>query len=278
MPAPAHSFHSPAAHTWILLYSNTRVGVKVPLSFTGGHETEDQMQSQRPEQRNAVDVAVEELAAQREEGAVQDEEEERAVEVRIVHYVRRGCGERVEDRECLYKYNEGTRVSNDASGPDSRRRMEPVGFLFPDLGSYMSEIDSQFLQQRRLALIPFSPKRGEPPCSQPALFAHAPTNGRAAAEGSSGGVANADAISWICCCWVGRGTVPAVGGLGGRGVPGDLPGRAVGGWIELQILRRGARGGCGVVAWVVVLGHGWPGRGGCCAQGAVMIRDAVEDL
>ncbi len=126
----------------------------------------------------------------------------------------------------------------------------------------MLEIDPQFLEQRRLAFITFRPKRGEPPCPQSALFAHATADGRAGTEGRPRGAADTDPIAWVCCrCWVGGGTVPAVGGLGGCGVTGDVAGRTVGGWVELQVLRRGARGGCGVVAWVVVLGHKWPGEG-----------------
>lgn len=57
-----------------------------------GHQAKDQMQGQGAKERDPVDVAVEEFAAEGEEGAVEDQEEEGAVEVRVVHDVGGGGG------------------------------------------------------------------------------------------------------------------------------------------------------------------------------------------
>lgn len=112
-------------------------------------------------------------------------------------------------------------------------------FCLTDLRPDMPEIDPQLLQQRWLAVIAFCAERGQPARPQPALLAHSPTDGRSGgAEGCPGGAADPDPITRVGCrCWVGGRAVPAVGCLGGRGVAGDVPGRAVGGWVELEVLR-----------------------------------------
>ena len=69
----------------------------------GCHQAEDEVRDERAKQRDPVDVAVEELAGEGEEGAVEDEEEKRAVEVGVVHDVRGGRCEGVEDCEGLRK-------------------------------------------------------------------------------------------------------------------------------------------------------------------------------
>ena len=61
------------------------------------------MQGEGAEESNAVDVAVEEFTAEGEEGAVEDEEEERPVEIAVVHDMGGGLCERIKDCEGLLR-------------------------------------------------------------------------------------------------------------------------------------------------------------------------------
>jgi len=64
-----------------------------------GHEGEDPVQGYAAEEGYAVDVAPGEFTREGEEGAVGADVDESAPEVGVVHYVRGGAGNRVED--CL---------------------------------------------------------------------------------------------------------------------------------------------------------------------------------
>lgn len=66
-----------------------------------GHEREYGMKTDGAEERNSIDVAVEEFSGYCEEGAVQDEEDECAVQVAVIHDVWRGRCDWIEDGEGL---------------------------------------------------------------------------------------------------------------------------------------------------------------------------------
>lgn len=111
----------------------------------------------------------------------------------------------------------------------------------------MSKVHSQLLQQRRLLIIPLRRKRRQPTRPQPALLAHPATHASRSAKARRG-----RETRWLCTAKRAA-DIAAVGAvrglLGGRGA-GDAVG--VGGWIELEVLRGGGRGGSG----------GGVGRGG----------------
>ena len=111
----------------------------------------------------------------------------------------------------------------------------------------MPEIDPQFLQERRLPLIPFRPKRRDPPRPQPALLPHAPADGALPAEPRGGPEPATGARVRLRR---GRRLAVAVRGLGGGGVTRD--GGGVAGLVELEVLRV-----VGLLLLLrVVLGHG----------------------
>lgn len=55
-----------------------------------GHHGEDPVQCDAAEERDAVDIAIEEFAGKGEERAIKNKEEKPAIEVAVVHYVRAG--------------------------------------------------------------------------------------------------------------------------------------------------------------------------------------------
>lgn len=52
-----------------------------------GHEAKNQMQSDGSEGRHAVDIAVEYLSREEKERSVEDDVEQRAIEIAVVHEV-----------------------------------------------------------------------------------------------------------------------------------------------------------------------------------------------
>lgn len=118
----------------------------------------------------------------------------------------------------------------------------------------MSEIDPQFLQQRRLPVIALRPERRYPARPQSPLLPHAPADALPAESGRRPEPAGARV------CLRGGRLAVAVLCLGGGGVPGD--GGRVGGLVELEVLRV-----VGLLLLRVVLGHGGRrgGLGGCRA-------------
>ena len=64
----------------------------------GRHQAEDDVQGDRAEDGDAVDVAVEDLAGEEEEGPVEQDVQDRAVQVAVVHEVLVDLGEGVQDR------------------------------------------------------------------------------------------------------------------------------------------------------------------------------------
>ena len=70
----------------------------------GGHQGEDGVQREGADEREAVDVSEMDFSRKEQEGAEEEEEEDGAREVGVVHYVLVDAGEGVEHRECLLSY------------------------------------------------------------------------------------------------------------------------------------------------------------------------------
>lgn len=68
---------------------------------SGRHETEDQMQGDSAEDGNAVDIAVENLAREKEECPVEDDVEEGPVQIAVVHQMLIDPSKGIENRQCL---------------------------------------------------------------------------------------------------------------------------------------------------------------------------------
>lgn len=68
---------------------------------SGRHEAEDQMQSDSTENSDAVDIAVEHLAREEEESAVQDDVKQSSVEIAIIHKVIIDRGEGIQNSQSL---------------------------------------------------------------------------------------------------------------------------------------------------------------------------------
>ena len=79
------------------------------------------------------------------------------------------------------------------------------------------EIDPQLLQQRRLPVIPFRPKRRDPPRPQPALLPHAPADGALSQGTFATRTAAGRSRTWLGKGWSGprRGPRRRMGRIGG---------------------------------------------------------------
>lgn len=66
------------------------------------HETQDEMEGDGAEDGDAIDIAIEDLSGEEEEGSVEDDIEDGAVEVAVVHEVLVDLGKWVEDCERLH--------------------------------------------------------------------------------------------------------------------------------------------------------------------------------
>lgn len=109
------------------------------------------MQGKGADEGETVYVAEMHFAGKEQEGAEEEEEEDGARQVGVVHYVLGDGMERVQYCECL---------SLD-----------------------MPKIYPQLLQERRFPIISLRPKCRYPSCPQPALLSHAPTDALPAKTG-----------------------------------------------------------------------------------------------
>ena len=85
----------------VVMKGRGRAGVRVVGVEGGGHEGKDLVQADGSYEGEAVDVAEVDFSAEEKEGAEEEEEEDGAGEVGVVHDVLVDSREGVQDRERL---------------------------------------------------------------------------------------------------------------------------------------------------------------------------------
>lgn len=124
-----------------------------------GHETEDEMESECAEYSDAVDVAVEHFSGEKKECSVEEDIEDRTVQVAVVHEVLVDVSKGIQDGQCLF-HHVLLAFCYSRQRHCHRTKQQLSAYLRPD----MLEIYPQLLQQRWLAVVPFRPERSKPSC------------------------------------------------------------------------------------------------------------------